>query len=190
MVERHSRMLPLGTAAPAFSLPDPSGKRWRLEDFSAARALLVAFLCNHCPFVKHMLDEFVAFAREYGPKGLAVVAINPNDSDAYPDDAPQQMARIAADKGFPFPYLIDTSQRVALEYQAVCTPDLFLFDAARTLVYRGRFDGSSPGNRTPVTGDELRAALEALLAGKRIERQVASMGCSIKWKPENAPDWA
>ncbi|MHB1539976.1 MAG: thioredoxin family protein [Steroidobacteraceae bacterium] len=190
MIERHPRLLALGTAAPAFALPDPSGKLWSLEDFSAARAVLVAFLCNHCPFVQHMLEGFVAFARDYGRKGLAVVAINPNDSSAYPADAPQQMARIAADKNFPFPYLIDASQRVALAYQAVCTPDLFLFDSARTLVYRGRFDDSSPGNKTPVTGAELRAALEALLSGKRIEQQIASLGCSIKWKPENAPQWA
>ena len=190
MIKRHSRLLALGTAAPAFALPDPSGKLWRLEDFSTARAVLVAFLCNHCPFVQHMLDGFVSFAHEYGPKGLAVVAINPNDSSAYPADAPQHMARIAADKDFPFPYLIDAAQRVALAYQAVCTPDLFLFDSARTLVYHGRFDGSSPGNTTPVTGDELRAALEALLSGKRIEQQIASIGCSIKWRPGNAPDWA
>ncbi len=190
MVERLSRMLPLGTPAPSFSLPDPSGRVWRPEDFSAARALLVAFLCNHCPFVQHMLDGFVSFARDYGPTGLTILAINPNDANAYPADAPQQMARIAAEKDFPFPYLIDASQRVALDYQATCTPDLFLFDSARTLFYRGRFDGSSPGNKTPVTGDELRAAVDALLAGKRIERQVASIGCSIKWKPGNAPDWA
>jgi len=190
MVARHSRMLPLGTPAPSLCLQDPSGRLWRPEDLSAARALLVAFLCNHCPFVRHMLDGFLAFAREYGPTGLAIIAINPNDSNAYPADAPQQMARLVAAKDFPFPYPIDASQRVAMDYQAICTPDLFLFDSARTLAYRGRFDGSSPGNNTPVTGAQLRAAVDALFAGRRLERQVPSIGCRIKWKPGSAPDWA
>ena len=190
MIERHPRLLALGTAAPAFALPDPSGTLWSLEDFSAARAVLVAFLCNHCPFVQHMLEGFVAFARDYGPKGLAVVAINPNDSSAYTDDAPEHMARVAAEKGFPFPYLIDATQRTALAYEAICTPDFFLFDGARRLAYRGRFDASSPGNKTPVSGNELRAAVDALLAGRPIGEQIASIGCSIKWKPGNAPAWA
>lgn len=190
MVARHSRMLPLGTPAPEFSLPDPAGKLWSLESFSGSRALLITFLCNHCPYVKHMLDGFVAFAREYGPKGLAVAAINPNDSSAYLDDAPEHMARVAAEKGFSFPYLIDATQRTARAYEAICTPDFFLFDGNRRLAYRGRFDASSPGNKTPVTGNELRAAVDALLAGRPIGEQTASIGCSIKWKPGNTPDWA
>ncbi len=190
MPARQSRMLPLGTAAPEFSLPDPTGRHWSLASFGEARALLVAFLCNHCPYVKHILEEFVAFAREYGPRGLAIAAINPNDSNAYPDDAPQHMARVAAEKGFTFPYLTDPTQRTARAYEAICTPDFFLFDAERRLVYRGRFDASSPGNQIPVSGTELRAAVEALLVGRPIETQHASIGCSIKWKPGNEPDWA
>ena len=190
MVARRSRMLPLGTPVPEFSLPDPAGRLWSPGDFKDSPALLVAFLCNHCPYVKHMIDGFVAFARDYGPKGLAVVAINPNDSSAYRDDAPEHMARVAAEKGFPFPYLIDATQRTALAYEAICTPEFFLFDASRRLAYRGRFDASSPGNNTPVTGNELRAAVDALLAGHPIGEQSASIGCSIKWKPGNAPEWA
>lgn len=190
MPARQSRMLPLGTAAPPFSLPDPAGRLWSLASFAAADGLLVAFLCNHCPYVKHILDGFVAFGREYGPRGLAIAAINPNDSSAYPDDAPPHMARVAAEKGFSFPYLIDATQRTARAYEAICTPDFFLFDAERRLVYRGRFDASSPGNQVPVSGAELRAAAEALLAGRPIDSQHPSIGCSIKWKPGNAPDWA
>jgi peroxiredoxin len=190
VVARHSRMLPLATPAPDFSLPDPAGRLWSLDAFSGSRALLVAFLCNHCRYVKHVLDGFVAFAREYGPKGLAIAAINPNDSSAYADDAPEPMARIAAEKGFPFPYLIDATQRTALDYEAICTPDFFLFDGKRRLAYRGRFDASSPGKAVPVSGAELRAAVDALLAGRPIGEQTASIGCSIKWKPGNAPEWA
>lgn len=190
MVARHSRMLPLGTPAPAFSLPDPSGTHWTLDSFASSRALLVCFICNHCPYVKHILDGFVAFAREYGPEGLAVVAINPNDAQTYPDDDPEHMARVAAQKGFTFPYLIDATQTVALAYQATCTPDFFLFDANRKLTYRGRFDASTPGNSTAVTGNELRAAVDALFAGGAVEHQNASIGCSIKWKAGRAPEWA
>lgn len=190
MPARQSRMLPLGTAAPEFSLADPAGRLWSLASFDGAQALLVAFLCNHCPYVKHLLDGFVALARESGPRGVAIAAINPNDSDAYPHDAPAHMARIAAEKGFTFPYLIDSTQRTARTYEAICTPDFFLFDAARRLAYRGRFDASSPGSKIPVSGSELRTALEALLAGRPIAPQHASIGCSIKWKPGNAPDWA
>jgi peroxiredoxin len=184
-------MLPLGTAAPRFALPDTvTGRTVAIEDFSASPALLVAFICNHCPFVKHILDSFVALARELGKQGLAVVAISPNDAKAYSEDAPPQMARVAAAKGFTFPYLYDEPQRVAKAYQAVCTPDFFLFDRDRRLVYRGRFDGSSPGNRVPVTGEDLRAACEALLRGRPVpEQQTPSVGCSIKWKPGEDPDW-
>ena len=190
MAARQSRMLPLGTPAPDFSLPDTEGRTWHLSDFAAPRGLLVAFICNHCPYVKHILDGFVEFAREYGTKGLDIVAINANDSTAYPDDSPQSMARIAREKGFTFPYLYDETQRTALAYEAICTPDFFLFDATRKLVYRGRFDASTPGNIKPVTGVELRTAVDALLSGKRVELQNASIGCSIKWKAGNAPQWA
>ena len=197
MPARESRMLALGTPAPDFALADPAGKRFALPDFAGSKGLLVAFICNHCPYVKHLLDGFVRFAREYGPKGIAIVAINPNDAAAYPEDDPQSMARIAAQKGFTFPYLIDETQAVAKAYQAICTPDFFLFDSARTpaipggpLVYRGQFDASRPGNAQPVTGSDLRAAADALLAGRLLSQQTASIGCSIKWKSGEAPTWA
>src|SRR6516162_1106664 len=152
-------MLPLGTPAPSFSLPDTaSGRMVSLESCASAPALVVAFICNHCPFVKHILDGFVTFARDFAPRGLAVVAISSNDIVSHPDDAPAQMARIAGSKGFTFPYLYDESQEVAKAYQAVCTPDFFLFDRDRRLAYRGQFDGSRPGGRVPVTGADLRAA--------------------------------
>ena len=191
MARQSSRMLPLGTAAVPFALPDTvTGRVVTLEDFATAPLLLVVFTCNHCPFVKHILDGFVAFAREFGPRGVAVVAISPNDVTSYPEDAPAEMARIARLKGFTFPYLYDESQEVAKAYQAVCTPEFFLFDRGRRLAYRGQLDGSRPGNRIPVTGADLRAACEALLAGTPPTReQVPSVGCSIKWKPGQEPDW-
>ena len=174
----------LGTAAPAFRLLDTaSGKSVDLKDSAASRALLVAFLCNHCPYVKHILDGFVAFAREYGARGLAVVAISSNDVLAYPADSPGQMTKLAQAKGFTFPYLYDESQEVARAYGAACTPDFFLFDSDRRLVYRGQFDGGRPGSSQPVSGVDLRAAASAVLAGKPApERQTPSVGCSIKWK--------
>jgi peroxiredoxin len=190
MAARESRMLALGTPAPDFALADPAGKRFALRDFAGSQGLLVAFLCNHCPYVKHLLEGFVQFAREYGPKGIAIVAINSNDAAAYPQDDAQSMTRVAAQKGFTFPYLIDETQAVAKAYQAICTPDFFLFDADRRLAYRGQFDASRPGNAQPVTGSDLRAAADALLAGKRLDRQTPSIGCSIKWKPGQAPAWA
>jgi peroxiredoxin len=190
MPARESRMLALGTPAPDFALADATGKRFALKDFAGSRGLLVAFICNHCPYVKHLLDGFVAFAREYGPKGIAIVAINPNDAASYPEDSAQNMVRIAAQKGFTFPYLIDESQAVAMAYQAICTPDFFLFDAARKLAYRGQFDASRPGNGLPVTGGDLRAAADALLGGRILDRQIPSIGCSIKWKAGQAPAWA
>jgi len=185
-------MLALGTPAPQFALRDTvTGRTVALADFAASPALLVAFLCNHCPFVKHILDEFVAFAREFGPRGVAVVAISANDVAGYPADSPAEMARIAALKGFTFPYLYDESQQVAKAYRAVCTPDFFLFDRDRRLAYRGQFDGSRPGNNIPVTGADLRAACDALLRGRPIPlEQAPSVGCSIKWKAGNEPDWA
>ncbi len=191
MARTSSRMLPLGTAAPGFALRDTvTGRTVALEDFAASSALLVAFICNHCPFVKHILDGFVAFARDFGARGLAVTAIGSNDAVSYPEDAPEKMARIATLKGFTFPYLYDESQEVAKAYQAICTPDFFLFDRDRRLAYRGQFDPSRPGNRIPVTGADLRAACEALLQGKSPPaEQMPSVGCSIKWKAGQEPDW-
>jgi peroxiredoxin len=190
MPARQSRMLALGTPAPDFALADPTGKRFALRDFAGSKGLLVAFICNHCPYVKHLLEGFVEFAREYGPKGIAIVAINPNDAESYPEDSAQNMVRIATQKGFTFPYLLDETQAVAKAYQAICTPDFFLFDSARKLAYRGQLDASRPGNGLPVTGGDLRAAADALLAGKVLGKQVPSIGCSIKWKSGQAPGWA
>jgi peroxiredoxin len=187
----YSRMLPLGTPASRFAVRDTvTGRTVALEDFASSPALLIAFICNHCPFVKHILDEFVAFARDFGPRGLAVVAISSNDAAGYPDDAPAEMTRIATLKGFTFPFLYDESQELAKAYQAICTPDLFLFDRDRRLAYRGQFDGSRPGNNIPVTGSDLRAAAETLLRGEPVSpEQTPSVGCSIKWKPGQEPDW-
>jgi peroxiredoxin len=191
MALRQSRMLALGMRAPDFSLPDASGRRVSLHDFRESRGLLVAFICNHCPYVKHLLEGFTAFANEYQDRGLATVAISSNDVAAYPQDGPVEMARVARELGFRFPYLHDESQAVARAYEAVCTPDLFLFDRDRRLVYRGQFDGSRPGNKIPVTGADLRAAADAVLRGEPVPpRQVASAGCSIKWKKGNEPGWA
>jgi peroxiredoxin len=199
---RHSRMQTLGSPAANFSLPDPSGRLHSLRDFDDAQALLVAFICNHCPFVKHILPAFVDYARDYRRRGVAVVAISSNDIESHPDDAPEHMAQVAARHGFTFPYLYDESQQVALAYEAVCTPDLFLYDRQRRLFYRGQFDGSRPytewdvklghkRNTVPVNGADLRAATDALLAGSGPpEEQRAAAGCSIKWKPENEPDWS
>ncbi len=179
-----SRMLALGTAAPPFRLPDSTNeKSVSLEHFADSQALLVAFLCNHCPYVKHILDGFVRFAAEYGPRGLGVVAISSNDVTTHPADSPTEMAKLAREKKFTFPYLYDESQAIARAYDAVCTPDFFLFDANRRLVYRGQFDGSRPGSPQPVTGADMRAAADAVLAGKTVpQKQLPSIGCSIKWK--------
>jgi peroxiredoxin len=184
VARRHSRMPPLGTPAPRFALSDTvSGRTVALEDFASSPALLIAFVCNHCPFVKHILDEFVAFARDFGPRGLAVVAISSNDVESYPDDAPVEMTHIATLKRFTFPYLYDESQQVAKAYQAVCTPDFFLFGRDRRLAYRGQFDSSRPGSSVPVSDSDLRAAAEALLSGSPVPPvQTPSLGCSIKWK--------
>jgi peroxiredoxin len=184
MAAMQSRMLALGTAAPAFRLANPlNGEIVTLEDFAAEPALLVAFLCNHCPYVKHILDGFATFAREYGPRGLAVVAISSNDIEEYPADSPPEMAKLARARNFTFPYLYDESQSIARAYDAACTPDFFLFDGLRRLVYRGQFDGSRPGGRQPVTGADLRAATDAVLANKPVNKeQIPSVGCGIKWK--------
>jgi peroxiredoxin len=179
-----SAMNPLGTPAAPFALPDAaSGRIVRLEDFAGAPGLLVGFLCNHCPYVKHILDGFIDFAREYGARGLGIVAICSNDASTYPEDAPSEMATLARARAFPFPYLVDASQAVARAYAAACTPDLFLYGRDGRLVYRGQFDASRPGSKTPVTGQDLRAAADALLAGQPVAaKQIPSTGCSIKWK--------
>lgn len=191
MALKQSTMLELGTPAPGFRLPDPAGKVHALEDFADSPALLVAFICNHCPYVQHILDGFVSFACEYGQKGLAVVAISSNDIGSYPQDAPAEMARLAQARGFTFPYLFDEPQAVTKAFRAACTPEFYLFDRERRLVYRGQFDGSRPQNPSPVTGADLRAATDAVLSGNRVSGdQTPSAGCSIKWKKGQEPDWA
>jgi len=190
MVMTASTMLPLGTEAPPFTLPDIGGKTVSISDFDEADALLVVFMCNHCPFVKHIIDGFVALAKEYQGKGVAVVGINSNDVDGYPEDRPELMAKLAKAKGFTFPYLYDATQEVAKAYCAACTPDFFVFDGDRRLVYRGQMDESRPGNDEPITGADLRAALDAVLAGRSVpEEQRPSMGCNIKWKTGNEPNY-
>jgi len=186
-----STMLELGTKAPDFHLPDTDGKTVALDDFRDAPALLVIFLCNHCPFVKHVRHELAALAREYQGRGVAVVGISSNDVGTHPDDGPEMMKQEKAEVGYTFPYLYDETQEVAKAYQAACTPDFFLFDRETRLVYRGQLDDSRPGNPIPVTGKDLRAALDAVLAGTPVpEKQRPSMGCNIKWKAGNEPRYA
>lgn len=183
MAETPSTMVALGTKAPAFSLPDPAGKQHSIDDYAEKPALLVMFICNHCPFVKHIRAGLAQFARDYVPKGLGVVAINSNDVANYPDDRPEKMALESKQAGYIFPYLYDETQAVAQAYQAACTPDFFLFDGERKLVYRGQFDDSRPGNNKPVTGADLRAAADAVLNGQPVSGpQRPSIGCNIKWK--------
>lgn len=190
MVMTLSQMLPLGTKAPEFSLPDPSGKLVSLADFPKASAYLVVFMCNHCPFVKHLRDELAQLSQELQTKNVAMFGINSNDFEKYPDDSPEKMAEEIKHAGYAFPYLIDKTQDVAKAYQAACTPDFFLFDSDESLVYRGQFDDSRPGNEKPVTGADLRAAIEAVVTGKPLsEKQTASVGCNIKWKPGNEPSY-
>jgi peroxiredoxin len=183
-------MLPLGTKAPDFSLINVDGRTVSLNDFDGGPALLVIFMCNHCPFVQHLADALAKFADEYMQKGAAIVGINSNDVASYPADSPEQMVREAEERGYPFPYLYDETQEVAKAYHAACTPDFFLFDRDRRLVYRGQFDSSRPDNGQPITGADLRAALDAVLAGKKpSEKQMPSIGCNIKWQPGNEPDY-
>lgn len=191
MAQTASTMLPLGTPAPAFALLEPStGQTVSLERFQDASALLVIFMCNHCPFVQHIRQGLLQFARDYQRQGLAVIAINANDAALYPDDGPESMAQEAQASGYTFPYLYDESQETAKAYRAACTPDFFLFDADRKLVYRGQFDGSRPGNGIAVTGAALRAAADAVLAGLPVTgEQQPSIGCNIKWKPGHKPDY-
>ena len=182
-----SRMISLGTPAPGFDLPDTNGNRVKLSDF-AGRPILVVFMCNHCPFVKHVNEGLVAFASDYIEKGLAMVGINSNDVANYPEDSPAMMKQCAERFGYPFPYLFDATQGVAKAYSAACTPDYFLFDAEHTLAYRGQLDASRPGSDIPVTGVDLRAAADAVLAGEApFAEQQPSIGCNIKWKAGNAP---
>ena len=198
---KHSRMMALGSIAPDFALPDPAGRIFSLADIASGRAVLVAFICNHCPFVRHIAPGLASFARDYQPRGLASVAISSNDIVSHPEDAPPLMAEFAREFGFDFPYLYDESQRVALAYEAICTPDFFVFDAQLKLAYRGQLDGSrphtewdvkfgKPRNRVPNDGADMRAAADSILAGRVPGHQSPSAGCSIKWKTENEPDWA
>lgn len=191
MARTLSTMLPLGTPAPDFALPEPAtGRTVRLADFDGAPALLVIFMCNHCPYVKHLRDNLAAFIRAYQSKGLAAVGISANDVGTHPQDGPEAMAAEARAAGYTFPYLYDESQEVAKAYRAACTPDFFLFDADRRLVYRGQYDDSRPGNNIPVSGADLRAAVEAVLAGRPVSpEQKPSMGCNIKWRPGNEPEY-
>ncbi len=190
MAETPSTMLQLGTAMPEFELPDCYGERHSSADLEDASGVLVVFFCNHCPFVKHIRDEFVSLAHEYLEQGIKVVAINSNDYSAYPDDSPEQMAEAAEKHGYRFPYLVDESQQVAQRFKAACTPDFFLFDGERKLAYRGQMDDARPGNDKPVNGADLRAALDAVLAGRPVaSEQKPSMGCNIKWKPGNEPGY-
>jgi thiol-disulfide isomerase/thioredoxin len=205
MARTESTMLPLGTRAPAFRLPDLNGpdpegpdsegpdpegrgRAVALDDFAGAPALLVMFICNHCPFVKHVRSGLAALGRDYRAKGVAVVAINSNDVATHPEDSPANMRKEAAEAGYVFPYLFDETQEVARAYRAACTPDFFVFDRNRELVYRGQMDGARPGNGVPVTGSDLRAALDAVLAGRPVSgAQRPSLGCNIKWRPGSEP---
>lgn len=190
MAQTPSTMLELGTRAPAFELPEPATAKTVSIQAFAGRPMLVAFICNHCPFVKHIQRGFVAFAKEYQAKGLGVVAISSNDVGSHPEDGPEKMAEEARNAGYSFPYLFDETQEVAKSYRAACTPDFFLFDGEGGLVYRGQFDGSRPGNAVPVSGEDLRAAADAVLAGGRPgAAQKPSLGCNIKWRPGNEPDY-
>jgi peroxiredoxin len=190
MARTPSTMLELGTQAPHFELPDTDGTLVSLTDYASAPALLVMFICNHCPFVKHVRSELAAIGAEYTRRGVGIVAISSNDAAAYPADAPDRMREEKQDAGYVFPYVYDETQDVAKAYRAACTPDFFLFDADRQLVYRGQLDDSRPGNGVPVTGRDLRGALDAVLeTGAVPAEQKPSLGCNIKWKPGNEPDW-
>lgn len=190
MSDTSSTMLKLGTEAPQFRLFDTVNNQIvSLEDFDNAKGLLVAFICNHCPFVQHILDKFVITVRDLQQKGIGVVAISSNDVENYPDDSPVKMAALAREKQFSFPYLYDGTQEVAKAYRAACTPDFFLFDENDKLAYRGQFDDSRPGNGKPVTGEDIREAADLLFDEEIKEEQKPSMGCNIKWKAGNEPGY-
>lgn len=181
-----STMLELGTKAPDFNLPSVNGGNLTLNYAKKSKGLVVMFICNHCPFVKHIEEELVSLAEDYIQQGIAFIAISSNDADQYPDDSPEKMAA----KKYPFPYLYDEDQEVAKDYEAACTPDFYIYNKDNELVYRGQFDDSRPGNDKPVTGDDLRASLDAVLDGREVpEDQIPSVGCNIKWKPGNEPDY-
>ena len=190
MVQTPSTMLPLGTRAPAFSMVEPAtGRTWSLADFRA-KTLVVMFICNHCPFVIHVRDEITRLARDYTGRGVDFVAINSNSAESHPQDGPVHMAEMVRELGWTFPFLFDATQEVAKAYHAACTPDFYVFDAARRLCYRGQLDDSRPSNGKPVTGADLRAAIDAVAAGRAAPaEQRASIGCNIKWKPGNEPDY-
>ncbi|MEM9208543.1 MAG: thioredoxin family protein [Pseudomonadota bacterium] len=186
----YSEMLPLGTEAPAFTLPDPDGITHSLADAPADAPVLVMFISNHCPFVKHVAAELATLGREYTERGVAIFAIGSNDLDSHPQDGPAAMKTEAQNRGYTFPYLFDGDQSIAKAYRAACTPDFFLFDTRRRLAYRGQLDGSRPGNSVPVDGSDLRAALDSVLRGEPVSaEQVPSVGCNIKWRPGNEPDY-
>ena len=190
MVRTASTMLPLGTQAPAFSLPDVDGEIVSLSDFADKKALLVIFMCNHCPYVKHVAEQVKLLTDEYMQRGVGVVGISSNDAENYPDDSPQAMAKEKEARGYNFPYLHDADQAVAQAYAAACTPDFFLFDADMRLAYRGQLDSSRPKTDIPVTGADLRAALDEVLHGRSpSEDQRPAIGCNIKWKPGNEPQY-
>jgi peroxiredoxin len=183
-------MLPLGTVAPDFELPNVDGRMVDYAGAAGASGTIVMFICNHCPFVKHVADQLAALGHEYMPRGIGFVAISSNDVSNFPADSPEQMVAEAEQRGYPFAYLYDDTQEVAKAYHAACTPDFYLFDADRRLVYRGQLDPSRPGGNVPVTGQDLRAAIDALLAARPpLEPQIPSMGCNIKWKAGNEPDY-
>jgi peroxiredoxin len=189
MVAVNSTMLPLGTSAPEFSLPDTAGRIVSMADFPGS-PLLVMFICNHCPYVKHIRAAIAQLARDYMPRGVGIVAISSNDAKNYPADGPKEMAAEARTAGYTFPYLHDETQDVAKAYKAACTPDFFLFDKEHRLAYRGQLDDSRPSNGLPVTGKDLRSALDAVLDGKAApSAQKPGVGCNIKWKPGNEPDY-
>ena len=187
-----STMLALGTEAPEFSLPDVvSGETISLDTFAGQKALVVMFICKHCPFVVHVRDELARLGEDYGDRDVGIVAISANDADNYPDDSPDNLKAMAQELGFSFPLCYDESQETTKAYTAACTPDFFVFDADRKLVYRGQLDDSRPGTDTPVTGADLRAAIDAVLEGKPVdENQRSSAGCNIKWKAGNEPSYA
>ena len=189
MVKTASTMLPLGTAAPDFELPNVDGKVINRSDF-AGKPLLVIFMCNHCPFVKHLADHLAVKCKEWQESGIAVVGISSNDADEYPDDSPAAMKQESANRAFSFDYLYDETQAIAKAYHAACTPDFFLFDSNHQLVYRGQYDSSRPGNDEEVTGQDLDAAVKKTVAGEAVpEPQVPSIGCNIKWKAGSAPGY-
>lgn len=190
MVAVPSTMLELDTPAPPIELPDPTGDSWSLEEQPPSPALVVAFLCNHCPYVIHIAPTLAAVAARLQARGVTVVGINSNDADAYPDDDPPAMQRERDRRGYTFPYLVDADQTVARAYRAACTPDFYVFDGRRRLAYRGQFDDARPRNDEPVTGAALEAAVDAVLAGTPVPGpQYPSLGCNIKWRPGNEPDW-